>query len=347
MSRSSQIHPGVILVGGVIVAAGVALYEHEPFRDWVDDTWRKTSVAFQDLADKLAPEAERRRRRETPLGAWSNHERDLGSNMAKRRQRAGESPQRDSAREHRNDSALGLDHGAGVVHAKTVLLENSQLADGLRNRSKRTTLARHEDSEPSHQPTGTKQELTSTKRVESPEHRTSAIGPGRSDQLEARTPTILTPSSHGSMTPYTPKTLAAQTPTEDRIGESQEYFSFLSHPRSPSTEASAHNDATTSSHDSTLQSQLTTAHLTAHNMSSSPTADEDLDIVSAPMSKIDDDARSDTLTETMSHVSIPQGIHDRDDDPGSSLGVCDVDDVMSVASSWSAVSSVDGRTLGS
>lgn len=51
---------GALIVGGVAVALGVALYEHEPFREWVHEQWRNTESAFEDFLNDIHPERRRR-----------------------------------------------------------------------------------------------------------------------------------------------------------------------------------------------------------------------------------------------------------------------------------------------
>ncbi|KAI9671684.1 MAG: hypothetical protein M1831_003212 [Alyxoria varia] len=56
---------GVIIVGGVVVAASAALWENEEVRQWIIQTWENTADAVEDFTDNLlnVPNAHRRRQR--------------------------------------------------------------------------------------------------------------------------------------------------------------------------------------------------------------------------------------------------------------------------------------------
>lgn len=51
---------GAIIVGGVAVAIGVALYEHEPTREWFKERGRDINSAFEDFMNDIQPERRRK-----------------------------------------------------------------------------------------------------------------------------------------------------------------------------------------------------------------------------------------------------------------------------------------------
>ena len=55
---------GVIIVGGIVIAASTAIWENEEYRQWIIQTWETTADAVEDFTDNLLNVPDRRRRRQ-------------------------------------------------------------------------------------------------------------------------------------------------------------------------------------------------------------------------------------------------------------------------------------------
>lgn len=106
-----------IVVGGVAIAAGIALYEHEPFREWCDETWKTTADKWEDLVDKVG---KRERRREVPMGA-AKPTRDNTADVELKRRRSSAAMKRSTAS---IDDALQM-----AQDAESILFEGRSTRD--------------------------------------------------------------------------------------------------------------------------------------------------------------------------------------------------------------------------
>lgn len=295
---------GVIIIGGIAVAVGVALSEHEPFREWADETWRKTNKAFVDFIENTIPEA-RRRRHHAPWGAgpeyipWNRGRREQGWPFKRRqsprraRDEPGQAQAESSARGEEMDGTLRRRRrGPGG--------ENTQLDNmSAKALSDEAILEQATADSP-------RRSLDADRRV--------LGGPAQTQQVEDGLPSTSGRENANKYTSGANPALESEATNSQAVSQPQEDVSS-----SPSTESPTQN---------------TRSHIPlSSNRSESGMSDDSLDILSAPQytppdsdAELLDDDRSDTGTETMSHVS-------QDPEMGG-----DVDEVRSMASSWSQVS---------
>ena len=53
--------PGIIIAASVIVAAGLAIYENEQIRHWLDENRRRIAIALSEIGEGIHPDASSRR----------------------------------------------------------------------------------------------------------------------------------------------------------------------------------------------------------------------------------------------------------------------------------------------
>jgi hypothetical protein len=58
--RTNPIVPGIIIAASIVVAAGLAIYENEPLRLWLEERRRQIALAFYDFGDNINPDTQSR-----------------------------------------------------------------------------------------------------------------------------------------------------------------------------------------------------------------------------------------------------------------------------------------------
>jgi hypothetical protein len=53
--RANPVVPGIIIAATIVVAAGIAIYENEQIRVWLDERRRRLAVALYDIGDNISP----------------------------------------------------------------------------------------------------------------------------------------------------------------------------------------------------------------------------------------------------------------------------------------------------
>lgn len=308
---------GVIIVGGIAVAVGVALAEHEPFREWVNESWKNTNKAFDDFIGDIIPDARRRQQMNMPWGAGAEHirwargrgQRGWPFNAKSRR-----SPSPRTRAEHHQ-------------HGETSARESS--AEGLLRRRRGSEGTRGD----------TELDIMSA-RVLSDEAILEKAAQENLDSMDESERTFLedlakaqraSVEEHERATGLAAATVATTDTATARSEKSDSEADTMYTAESPRTLDGASTPAILTPSTTNPNTQPGTPF--SSTRSESGMSDDSLDIVSTsqytpPGSDGDvlDDDRSNAGTETMSHVS-------RDPEMGG-----DVDEVRSMASSWSQVS---------
>lgn len=343
-------------MGGIAIAVGVALWEHEPFREWAQDTWNRTSTAFHDLADGLENEIKQKRReapfgavrdfakrRRTRPGAAASGEREERHQMRtpspKRRNSGVTEDLGDSAKvERANDVSLG-DQGSGahlrrryegpnqVTQSRRASVSTATEDPASSSKPEENLIDVNEPTQPPDNPDLqhlTREELAEALREQSPDFLLERpTSPNFNTDMDGQ----MQSSNDPDLQHFTPEELAEvlRAHSPDTLP-----------PRS--TPPDINIDA--------LHSHPIGSHAGSRRDSA---ISSDIDIVSAPGSVHPGDERddisnidmmSDSSTETLSQISELERISDAEgaipEYPVSSDG----DDVASVASNWSEVESV-------
>ena len=311
---------GVIIVGGIAVAVGVALWEHEPFRDWASETWQKTSDVFQEFADGLE-NGFKERRQEVPFGAF----KDFGKRQWQRR-RPGFRPRRsDDSHEMDNENRKRQSpHSQEHCKAASSALEiDDFLRTGKQGENIQELRKRGEVKQ------GHIAESFTAERVEHEDLKSKAGNDTESGSYDNREQS--SKAEDFSQQPNFQSQPQHTSPEKHRDSASADFVT-------PPSYSAAVQDA-----------NVTSNPLPHYDFSRRGSAvSSDIDIVSAPgsvhpSSETEDfgdiETLSDSGTETMSHVSSMG----RDSDAEGAIDISEAhegDDVVSVASSWSAVGSV-------
>jgi hypothetical protein len=53
--RANPVTPGIIIAATIVVAAGIAIYENEQIRLWLDERRRRIAIALHDIGDNISP----------------------------------------------------------------------------------------------------------------------------------------------------------------------------------------------------------------------------------------------------------------------------------------------------
>jgi hypothetical protein len=56
--RANPIVPGIIIAASIVVAAGIAIYENEPLRLWLEERRRQIALAFYEFGDNINPDTQ-------------------------------------------------------------------------------------------------------------------------------------------------------------------------------------------------------------------------------------------------------------------------------------------------
>lgn len=333
---------GVIIVGGIAIAVGVALSEHEPFRQWADQTWRKTNKAFDDFIDEVIPEARQRQRRLMMNAPWSEAGRGRGGWPFEGGKRRG-SP----------SPSAGAERGAGEEQGKSSARDGSAEAF-LRKRRRESEAKGDDDAELNLM---SARVLSDEAILEKAAHdsfesmdrseRAFLEDMARAQRASLEEEQERSDNGNANARSTAVHNDSASSSSSIPVIEPRANPKNIDQPPNPTEEESArsHTPIYTPTSTSISTATTTTQPGTPHSITRSENGltdddddDDSLDVVSttsqftppgSDMDVLEDDGRSDAGTETMSHVS-------RD---------LELEEVRSLASSWSQVSDEAGFAL--